>query len=95
MLASGGLRQYIEAVLAAHLPPELRAHVQVRANEGVFSPAGLKVRFPSDQQSRLAGCSVCGGFGTVSGGLGPYTYQVIKGDVPHGMSLSGLCECLS
>jgi len=65
-LASGGLRQYIEAVLAAHLPPELRAHVQVRANEGIFSPAGLRVRFPSDQQSRLAGCSVCGSCKRVS-----------------------------
>ena len=59
-LASGGLRQYIEAVLDAHLPSDLRAHVQVSANEGVFSPAGLRVRFPTDQQSRLAGCSVCG-----------------------------------
>src|ERR671934_3042223 len=32
-LASGGLRQYIEAVVAAQLPKELAAHVQVRANE--------------------------------------------------------------
>ena len=29
-LASGGLRQYIEAVLEAHLDPELRAFVRVR-----------------------------------------------------------------
>ena len=59
-LASGGLRQYIDAVLAAHLPADLRAHVQVRANEAVFTPEGLKVRFPWDDESREAGCEVCG-----------------------------------
>lgn len=59
-LASGGLRQYIEAVLAAHLSPALRAHVQVRANEAEFSPMGLRVRYPTDAESRAAGCDVCG-----------------------------------
>jgi 2-hydroxy-3-keto-5-methylthiopentenyl-1-phosphate phosphatase len=59
-LASGGLRQYIEAVLEAQLPAELRAHVQVRANEGVFGAEGLRVSFPGDEASRLAGCEVCG-----------------------------------
>ena len=53
--------------------------------------AALAVTQPCISQCNVgAGCSVCGGFGTVSGGLGPYTYQVIKGDVPQGMSLSGL-----
>ena len=60
VLASGGLRQYIDAVLAAHLAPELRAHVRVIANEGHFSPAGLRVTFPGDEASRAAGCAVCG-----------------------------------
>ena len=59
-LASGGLRQYIEAVLEKHLPADLRAHVQIRANEGVFTPEGLRVEFPGDEASRLAGCTVCG-----------------------------------
>ena len=59
-LASGGLRQYIEAVLAAHLPEELRAHVRVRANEAVPTPEGLRVKFPWDNASRAAGCEVCG-----------------------------------
>ena len=59
-LASGGLRQYIDAVLERHLPEDLRAHVQVRANEGIFTPSGLRVRFPGDLPSRLAGCEVCG-----------------------------------
>ncbi|HTO95912.1 MAG TPA: HAD-IB family phosphatase [Myxococcales bacterium] len=59
-LASGGLRQYVEAVIAAHLPAELRAHVQVRANEAVFSPSGLRVTYPGDAESRAAGCEVCG-----------------------------------
>ena len=66
VLASGGLRQYIEAVLAAHLPGDLAAHVQVRANEAVFTPGGLRVRFPGDEASRLAGCSVCGSCKRVS-----------------------------
>ena len=65
-LASGGLRQYIESVLDAHLPAELRAHVRLRANEGVFTPDGLRVRFPGDEASRLAGCAVCGSCKRVS-----------------------------
>jgi 2-hydroxy-3-keto-5-methylthiopentenyl-1-phosphate phosphatase len=65
-LASGGLRQYIEAVLETHLPAPLRAHLQLRANEGIFSPSGLRVRFPSDEESRRAGCTVCGSCKRVS-----------------------------
>lgn len=60
ILASGGLRPYIDAVLAAHLPADLRAHVQVRANEGSFGDGGLKVTFPGDEASRRAGCEECG-----------------------------------
>jgi 2-hydroxy-3-keto-5-methylthiopentenyl-1-phosphate phosphatase len=60
LLASGGLRQYVEAVIVAQLPPELAAHVQVRANEAVFSADGLRVTYPGDDESRAAGCEVCG-----------------------------------
>ena len=66
ILASGGLRQYIDAVLAAHLPSDLCAHVQVRANEALFTPQGLQVRFPGEDASRLAGCTVCGSCKRVS-----------------------------
>lgn len=59
-LASGGLRQYIEAVLEAQLPADLQRHIQLRANEGVFTPEGLQVRFPGEVESRSAGCEVCG-----------------------------------
>jgi len=59
-LASGGLRQYIEAVLASHLAPELREHVQVRANEACFGPGGLRVSYPAEAESRAAGCEICG-----------------------------------
>jgi 2-hydroxy-3-keto-5-methylthiopentenyl-1-phosphate phosphatase len=60
VLASGGLRQYIEPVLASQLSPDARAHVQVRANEAIFDPPPWKVRFPADAESRRLGCSVCG-----------------------------------
>ena len=60
ILASGGLRQYIEAVIAAHLAPELRDHVWIRANEAAFSAAGLRVTYPGDAESRALGCEVCG-----------------------------------
>jgi 2,3-diketo-5-methylthio-1-phosphopentane phosphatase len=60
VLASGGLRQYVEAVIAAHLPGELRDYVQVRANEAAFSPQGLRVTYPTDSESRAAGCDACG-----------------------------------
>jgi 2-hydroxy-3-keto-5-methylthiopentenyl-1-phosphate phosphatase len=59
-LASGGLRQYIDAVIAAHLPPALRDHVQVRANEASFSPQGMQISYPGDAESRAAGCEACG-----------------------------------
>ena len=65
-LASGGLRQYIDAILKAHLPPDLVSHIRVRANEAVFGPGGLKVRFPLDAESRAAGCEVCGSCKRVS-----------------------------
>jgi len=59
-LASGGLRQYVEAVIADQLPAELRGHIQIRANEAVFSPGGLRVEYPGDERSRELGCDVCG-----------------------------------
>jgi 2-hydroxy-3-keto-5-methylthiopentenyl-1-phosphate phosphatase len=65
-LASGGLRQYIDAVLARHLPDGLGKHVLVRANEAAFGPAGLKVTFPLDDRSRAMGCAVCGSCKRVS-----------------------------
>ena len=61
VLASGGLRQYVEAVLDRHLDPSLRPHVEVRANEGHFGPPGhLRVSFPWEERSRAQGCVVCG-----------------------------------
>jgi hypothetical protein len=37
------------------------------------------------------GCvSVCGGFGQMSGGVGPYNYALTSGQLPAGTSLSGL-----
>jgi 2-hydroxy-3-keto-5-methylthiopentenyl-1-phosphate phosphatase len=60
ILASGGLRQYVEAVLDRHLSADLRAHVRVMANEGIFGSAGLKVRFPTGSRATELGCDACG-----------------------------------
>src|SRR5206468_12588875 len=59
-LASGGLRQYIEAVIAAHLPADLGARLDVRANEASCLPKGLRVFFLPDADSSAAGCELCG-----------------------------------
>ncbi|GAC1598883.1 MAG: MtnX-like HAD-IB family phosphatase [Myxococcales bacterium] len=61
VLASGGLRQYIEAVLEANLAPALRRTIEIRANEGIFARgAALRVGFPGEAASRSLGCEVCG-----------------------------------
>jgi 2,3-diketo-5-methylthio-1-phosphopentane phosphatase len=60
VLASGGLRQYIDAVLTANLPPDLRAHVELVANEGIFASDGLRVLFPTEEAARELGCAECG-----------------------------------
>jgi hypothetical protein len=36
------------------------------------------------------GCTVCGGFGGASGGLGPYHYTITSDNRPDGMGVSGL-----
>ena len=36
------------------------------------------------------GCTKCGTFGSVSKGLAPYSYRVVGGSVPKGMTLKGL-----
>jgi 2-hydroxy-3-keto-5-methylthiopentenyl-1-phosphate phosphatase len=55
VIVSAGLDVYIEAVLE-RLPPDLRAHVELRSNHAVCSPTGLTVRF---HQIR-GGCDRCG-----------------------------------
>ena len=60
ILASGGLRQYIEAVLDRHLGAGLRDHVRVMANEGIFGSEGVEVVFPTLSRAKELGCDVCG-----------------------------------
>ena len=55
LLVSAGLDVYIEAVLE-RLAPEVRAHVEVRANRATCSPAGLSIAFHGDG----GGCGRCG-----------------------------------
>jgi hypothetical protein len=37
-----------------------------------------------------AGCSRCGNFGGVAGGLAPFSFRLVAGALPKGMSLAGL-----
>lgn len=53
LVVSSGLDAYIEPVVAG-LPPELRAHLEVRANRATCSPEGLTVAFHG------ADCGSCG-----------------------------------
>jgi 2-hydroxy-3-keto-5-methylthiopentenyl-1-phosphate phosphatase len=55
LVVSAGLDVYIEAVLD-RLAPEVRAHVEVRANRATCSPAGLSVAF----HGAGGGCGRCG-----------------------------------
>ena len=57
VLCSAGLDLYIGPVLE-RLAPELRAHVQVRCNEGRCSPEGLAVTFHGN--GAHGGCGSCG-----------------------------------
>jgi 2-hydroxy-3-keto-5-methylthiopentenyl-1-phosphate phosphatase len=57
VICSAGLDVYIEAVLDK-LPPELRGHVQLRANRALCSPAGLTVEFHGN--GAAGGCGRCG-----------------------------------
>lgn len=53
LLVSAGLDAYIEPVLE-RLPPDLRAHLEVRANRAMPSGAGLDVEFHGED------CGFCG-----------------------------------
>lgn len=55
VVCSAGLDVYIEAVLE-RLAPDLRSHMEVRANHGICSPAGLSIVFHGDG----GGCGRCG-----------------------------------
>jgi hypothetical protein len=58
---------------------------------GFFVFPALSVTQPCAQQCYVGtNCAKCGGFGSVSGGAGPYTYTVVGGGAPQGMAVKGL-----
>ncbi len=59
VLCSAGLDVYIEPVLE-RLPPNLRAHIRLRANRATCSPQGLTVDFHADDDVPDDGCGNCG-----------------------------------
>lgn len=60
-------------------------------NRSIGVAVRLNVSQPCAQLCTIgAGCSRCGGFGGVAGGIGPYVFRVTSGAIPPGMALSGL-----
>jgi large repetitive protein len=67
------------------------ASATTSASTGLSVFSALSVKQPCANQCNVEqGCSVCGQFGAVSGGLPPYHYAVSAGSVPTGMGRSGL-----
>jgi 2-hydroxy-3-keto-5-methylthiopentenyl-1-phosphate phosphatase len=56
VLCSSGFDVYIEPVLAARVPDELRAHIALRVNRAIPGPEGLTIHFHSAGE----GCGRCG-----------------------------------
>jgi len=59
---------------------------------GIAAPVTASVVSSCAQYCRVElGCvTVCGTFGSLSGGVGPYSYSLVQGPLPAGTSLSGL-----
>ena len=61
------------------------------ASSSVHVYPALQVSQPCAAQCGVEeGCTICGNFGAVSGGLPPYHYTVLQDDRPVGMGLNGL-----
>jgi hypothetical protein len=93
-LSSGG---QVSGTPSAPGHPNLTVRVTDSAGHQAAASGSLKVYSrlavtqPCSQQCSVEeGCSVCGGFGGVSGGLGPYHYKITTDDRPTGMGVSGL-----
>jgi 2-hydroxy-3-keto-5-methylthiopentenyl-1-phosphate phosphatase len=73
LVVSAGLDVYIEAVLE-RLAPEVRGHVELRANHATCSPTGLSIAF----HGQGGGCGRCGFCkGTVVDELHARGYRVV------------------
>jgi hypothetical protein len=77
-------------VFSAHVADSSAGGATASASVKVYSAVAATAQPCSVKCSIGAGCSKCGGFGTVSGGLPPYSYKVIGGAVPQGMTLNNL-----
>ena len=72
--------------------------VKVTDSAGQSATGSTKIRvFPALAVSQPCanvcfvgvGCTACGRFGSLSGGAGPYSYKIVAGALPAGMTLSG------
>jgi len=77
--------------------PSLTVRVTDSAGHSAIAPGSVRVYSalgvtqPCAQQCTVEeACSVCGAFGRVTGGLGPYHYTITTDNRPTGMGVSGL-----
>jgi hypothetical protein len=77
--------------------PSLTVHVTDSAGHAATAPGTFTVYAALGATQPCAslcsveqGCTVCGAFGHVSGGVGPYHYAITADNRPDGMGVSGL-----
>ncbi|HEY8816780.1 MAG TPA: putative Ig domain-containing protein [Candidatus Dormibacteraeota bacterium] len=94
-LTSGG---QVSGTPSAAGHPSVTVMVTDSGNRAAFKTGSLTVYSALAVTQRCAqqlcsveeGCTVCGVFGGVSGGLGPYRYKIITDNRPTGMGVKGL-----
>jgi hypothetical protein len=72
-----------------HVTDAAGAAATAQGGYGVFSALAV-TQSCAAQCSVEEGCTICGAFGSVSGGLPPYSYSIVSGYPPSGMGVNAL-----